>query len=150
MDDNTGRQSFWAALFKTALYGEFRDFHKYNEGSTLRNAVAPIINLCFLVLLLFIIVHAFLMRRENMIHYRTLYALIGTCLAAIIFIRCLLPFFPMNDFRYIWTIMIAPCVLAPLAVDACRQRNLPMLSYIGYGSMTFSIVASILFSLSMQ
>ncbi|PKP96379.1 MAG: hypothetical protein CVT74_17200, partial [Alphaproteobacteria bacterium HGW-Alphaproteobacteria-13] len=64
--------------------------------------------------------------------------------------RYLMPFFPMNDFRYIWTIMIAPCVLVPLAVDACRQRNLPMLSYIGYGAMSASILVSVLFCLSMQ
>lgn len=146
LDDGSGRQYFWTALFKTALYGEFRDSHL----SELRNAIAPITSLAFLILLVFIIVHAFVMRRDSMARYGPFYALIATCLAAILFIRCLIPSFPFNDFRYIWTIMIAPCILAPLAVDACRQRNLPMLSYIGYGAMSASILVSIIFCLSMQ
>jgi hypothetical protein len=150
IDDNSGRQYFWTALFKTALYGEFRDHHAHNEGSPLRNTIAPISSLAFLILLTFIIVHAFLMRRENMAIYGPLYALIAICLTALILMRCLIPFFPINDFRYIWTIMIAPCLLVPLAVDSCRQRNLPMLSYIGYGAMSLSILISIVFSLSMQ
>ena len=85
-----------------------------------------------------------------MARYNPLYALIATCLAALLFIRYLIPSFPINDFRYIWTIMIAPCVLAPLAVDTCRQRNLPMLSYIGYGAMSAFILLSVMFSLSVQ
>lgn len=150
IDDTSGRQYFWTTLFKTALYGEFRDFHAHNEGSELRNAIAPVSSLAFLLLLVFIVVHAFLMRRENMARHGVLYALIATCLTALILMRCLIPSFPINDFRYIWTIMIAPCVLAPLAVDSCSQRNLPMLSYIGYAAMSASILISILFCLSMQ
>lgn len=150
IDDNSGRQYFWTALLKTALYGEFRDHHAHNEGSQLRNTIAPISSLAFLMLLMFIIAHAFLMRRENMAIYGPLYVLIAVCLTALILMRCLIPFFPINDFRYIWTIMIAPCLLVPLAVDSCRQRNLPMLSYIGYGAMSISILISIVFCLSMQ
>ncbi|MEY4591032.1 MAG: hypothetical protein RL497_3108 [Pseudomonadota bacterium] len=150
IDDGSGRQYYWTALMKTALYGEFRDFHAHNEGSKLRNAIAPISSLAFLLLLAFIILHAFLMRRENMARYSPLYALIAICLTASILMRALLPSFPINDFRYIWSIMIAPCVLAPLAVDACAQRNLPMLSYIGYAAMSASIVVSFIFCLSMQ
>lgn len=150
IDDNSGRQYYWTALLKTALYGEFRDFHAHNEGSKLRNAIAPISSLAFLLLLAAIIVHAFFMGRENMKRYGPLYALISVCLVASILMRALLPSFPINDFRYIWSIMIAPCVLAPLAVDACRQRNLPMLSYIGYGALSASIVVSFIFCLSMQ
>lgn len=149
LDDNSGRQFFWATLFKTALYGEFRDPHIYDGGKELRKAIAPIISLAFLFLLVFIIVHAVLMRKENMERYVPLYVLIATCIAALLFIRYMLPSFPFNDFRYIWTVLIAPCVLAPLAVDACRQRNLPMLSYIGYGAMSVFIFLSIAFSLSM-
>ncbi|RZA07369.1 MAG: hypothetical protein EOO68_03535 [Moraxellaceae bacterium] len=150
IDDASGRQYYWTALFKTALYGEFRDFHAHNEGSSLRNAIAPISSIAFLLLLAFIIVHAFLMRRENMVRYGPLYALIAICLTASILMRALLPSFPINDFRYIWSIMIAPCVLAPLAVDICAQRNWPMLSYIGYGAMSASILVSFIFCLSMQ
>ena len=150
LDDNSGRQSFWTTLFKTGLYGEFRDFHAHNEGSHIRNAIAPIISLTFLILMAYVVVHALMMREKNMTQYGSLYALIGVCFTALLFVRYLMPYFPMNDFRYIWSIMIAPCVLAPLAVDACRQRNLPMLSYIGYGSMTLFILLSILFCLSMQ
>lgn len=150
IDDEGGRQYFWATLLKTGLYGEFRDPHIYDEGKTLRIALAPIINFAFLILAVFIIVHGVLMRRENMSRYSLLYALIATCIAALLFIRYLVPFFPVNDFRYIWTIMLAPCVLAPLAVDACRQRNLPMLSWIGYGAMSAFIFGNFLFCLSMQ
>lgn len=150
VDDDGGRQYFWTTLFKTALYGEFRDSHLNDEGRELRNAIAPIINLAFLFLFVFIVAHAALMRRENMSRYNFLYALIATCLAALLFIRYLIPYSPINDFRYIWTIMIAPCVLAPLAVDTCRQRNLPMLSYIGYGAMSAFILLSLVFSLSLQ
>lgn len=150
LDDGTGRQFFWTALLKTALYGEFRDEHIYNAGSPIRKAVAPISSVAFLILLCFVIVHAFLMRRDNMSRYGPLYALIVTCLAALIIIRSLIPSFPINDFRYIWTIMIAPCVLVPLAVDSCWQNNRPMLAYIGYGAMTASVVVSIVFCLSMR
>lgn len=150
IDDDSGRQYFWTAFFKTALYGEFRDFHAHNEGSLLRNAIAPVTSLAFLVLLMFILVHAFLMRRDNMARYSPLYALIATCVTALILMRCLIPSFPINDFRYVWSIMIAPCVLVPLAVDSCGQRNLPMLSYIGYAAMSASIFISIVFCLSMQ
>ncbi|HEY6528111.1 MAG TPA: glycosyltransferase family 39 protein [Cellvibrionaceae bacterium] len=150
IDDASGRQYYWTALFKTALYGEFRDFHAHDEGSKLRNAIAPISSIAFLLLLAFIIVHALLIRRENMARHAPLYTLIAICLAASILMRALLPSFPINDFRYIWSIMIAPCVLAPLAVDNCAQRNLPMLSYIGYGAMSASILVSFIFCLSMQ
>lgn len=150
IDDASGRQYYWTALLKTALYGEFRDFHAHNEGSKLRNAIAPISSLAFLLLLSAIIVHAFLMRRDKLLRYGPLYALIATCLTASIFMRALLPSFPINDFRYIWSIMIAPCVLAPLAVDACSQRNLPMLSYLGYGALSASILVSFIFCVSMQ
>lgn len=150
VDNKGGRQYFWTYLFKTALYGEFRDSHLYTEGSKLRSTIAPIINLTFLVLLAFIITHAFLMRPENMARYKLLYVQIATCLAALLFIRHMLPFSPFNDFRYIWTILVAPSVLAPLAVDACRQRNLPMLSYIGYGAMSTSILLSLAFCLSLR
>lgn len=150
IDDASGRQYYWTALFKTALYGEFRDFHAHNEGSQLRKAIAPISSLAFLILLAFIIVHAFLMRRENMTRYGPLYALIAICLTASILMRALLPSFPINDFRYIWSIMIAPCVLATLAVDTCRQRNWPMISYIGYAALCASSLVSFIFCISMQ
>ncbi len=150
IDDDSGRQYFWTTLFKTALYTEFRDSHIYDEGNKLRNAIAPISSLAFLFLLVYVIAHAFLMRGENMARYNILYALIAICLAALLFIRHLVPYFPINDFRYIWSIMIAPCVLAPLAVDACRQRNLPMLSYIGYGAMSAFILVSFVFVMSLR
>ena len=150
-DDNSGgRHYFWTALLKTALYGEFRDQHIHNEGGEIRKAIAPISSLAFLILLIFMIVHAFLMRRDNMTTYGPLYALIATCLTALIVMRCLMPFFPINDFRYIWSIMMAPCVLIPLAVDTCRERNLPMLSYFGYGAISISILVSIIFCLSIR
>lgn len=150
-DDNSGgRHYFWTALLKTALYGEFRDQHIHNEGGEIRKAIAPISSLAFLILLIFMIVHAFLMRRDNMATYGPLYALIAICLTALIVMRCLMPFFPINDFRYIWSIMIAPCVLVPLAVNACRERNLPMLSYFGYGAISVSILTSIIFCLSIR
>lgn len=149
-DDRGGRHYFWTALLKTALYTEFRDQHIHGNGGEIRKAIAPVSSLAFLMLLMFVIAHAFLMRRENMAIYGPLYVLIAVCLTALILMRCLLPFFPINDFRYIWTIMIAPCLLVPLAVDSCRQRNLPMLSYIGYGAMSISILIGIVFCLSMQ
>jgi len=150
LDDASGRQYFWTTLFKTALYGEFRDHHAHHEGSTVRKAIAPISNFAFLVLLVFIIMHGFIMRKDTMARYAPLYALIATCLSALILIRALIPSFPMNDFRYIWTIMIAPCILVPLAVDTCRQRNLPFLTFIGYGAMSAAIAISIIFSFSMN
>lgn len=150
VDDEGGRQYFWTTLFKTALYGEFRDSYIHEERSKLRIGIAPIISLAFLVLLTFMIAHAVLMRSGNMARYNPLYALIATCLAALLFIRYLIPSFPINDFRYIWTIMIAPCVLVPLAVDTCRQRNLPMLSYIGYGAMSTFILFNLIFILSVK
>lgn len=149
-DDNRGgRHYFWTAFLKTALYGEFRDQHAHDKGHEIRNVIAPLSSFAFLCLLIFMITHAFLMKRESMAIYGPLYALIAICLVALLLMRCLLPFFPINDFRYIWTIMIAPCVLVPLAVDSCRLRNFPMLSYIGYGGMSISILISIVFCLSM-
>lgn len=150
IDNESGRQYFWTTLLKTALYGEFRDHHAHNEGSEIRNTIAPILSLAFLILVAFIVFHAFLMRRERMVTYGPLYALILVCFTALLTMRCLIPFFPINDFRYIWSIMMAPCVLVPLAVDTCRARNMPMLSYFGYGAMSLSILFSILFCLSMQ
>ena len=149
LDDESGRQYFWTTLLKTALYGEFRDHHAHNEGSVFRNAIAPAISATFLILLLFVILHALLARKQVLVRYGQLYALLATCLLALLFIRILLPFFPMNDFRYIWTILLAPCVLVPLAVDTCRQRDLPILAGIGYGAMSVSITLSVLFCLSM-
>jgi hypothetical protein len=149
LDDTTGRQFFWEALLKTAIYGEFRDSHAFNSGSLLRNSLAPLMNLTFLVLMLYMIAHAFLMGRETMKRIGSLYGLIGLSIGALLVIRFLLPSFPFNDFRYIWIMLIAPVILVPLAVDACRERNLPMLSYIGYGAMSLSCVCSLAFTLSM-
>jgi len=148
--DETGRQYFWTALAKTAMYGEYRDLYLHHDGKGFRNVIAPIGNALFLILTVFTIVHALLASKETLNRLAPLYGLAVLSVAALLFIRIYLPYFPMNDFRYIWPAMIAPCILAPIAVEAARKCKLPALSALGQCSLALFILSNFAFILLMR
>jgi hypothetical protein len=142
----TGAHYFWNTLLKSSLFGVYSGPPDPQFVSPLNRALAGAMNFLLLGMVLFVLIGAISVTRENLRRHRVLLLSSIVLVVSVAGFWAVIPWAHHADFRLVFPLVVPACLFFAQTVDRCRRQGRQVAHIVGYVlSMPFVLLSIAVF-----